>query len=480
MPLIDLANPVGSQALAQLAGPFGSYLGGSSFPSSYQFAKRFVNNANTAEGSGNNSVTALDDPTYLGFTLMFDISSPLFNGATRAAVNIPIPEFSPAPNANGNLNVSQVAGAVSDALSGTPSFPSEPSAIGYLDKIGETNRVEYLRAFVTGLLEVSKERPYYFQTIGGLLEAWAKSFEFGEDPFTGSDDADGITIGCLEAIDLKMTALFNLYKMAVYDVRYKRMIVPKNLLRFDIYIYVQEIRKFKTVRNWLGSLNPSDAGADTKRYVNENTSQVGFKFTECLWIPGACGKVFEGVTNVGGTIATTDIKFSYSTMENVSQYSGFDSKLDESKLQSNSDPAFLGKIKQFGKDQLDNAAAGAINLATRTTSSAIQGLTLGNVFGLRNSLLGTISNPQGLLNAAVGASIQGAGLPATNNSLSGATSLGDNVSGNPLPVNNTLTGSNAVFDEIARSANDLASINAFGAPGPAQDNGGLASSNIFE
>ena len=464
MPLIDLANPVGSQALAQLAGPFGSYLGGSSFPSSYQFAKRFVNNANTAEGSGNNGVTALDDPTYLGFTLMFDISSPLFNGATRGAVSMPAPEQSPASFVDGNLNVSQSVGATSDAGSGTSSYPSEPSAIGYLDKIGETNRVEYLRAFITGLLEVSKERPYYFQTIGGLLEAWTKSFEFAEDPFTGSGDGDGITIGCLEAIDLKMTALFNLYKMAVYDVRYKRMVVPKNLLRFDIYIYVQEIRKFKTVRNWLGSLNP----------------QVGFKFTECLWIPGACGKVFEGVTNVGGTVATTDIKFSYGTMENVSQFSGFDSKLDESKLQSNSDPAFLGKIKQFGKDQLDNVAAGAINLATRTVSNAIQGLTLGNVFGLRNSLLGTIANPQGLLNAAVGAAIQGAGLPATNTSSSGGTKLGDNVSGNPLPVNNTLTGSDQVFDEIARSANDLASINAFGAPGPAQDNGGLTSSNIFE
>ena len=421
MPLIDLANPVGSQALAQLAGPFGSYLGGSSFPSSYQFAKRFVNNANTAEGSGNNGVTALDDPTYLGFTLMFDISSPLFNGATRGAVSMPAPEQSPASFVDGNLNVSQSVGATSDAGSGTSSYPSEPSAIGYLDKIGETNRVEYLRAFITGLLEVSKERPYYFQTIGGLLEAWTKSFEFAEDPFTGSGDGDGITIGCLEAIDLKMTALFNLYKMAVYDVRYKRMVVPKNLLRFDIYIYVQEIRKFKTVRNWLGSLNPSNAGADTKKYVNENTSQVGFKFTECLWIPGACGKVFEGVTNVGGTVATTDIKFSYGTMENVSQFSGFDSKLDESKLQSNSDPAFLGKIKQFGKDQLDNVAAGAINLATRTVSNAIQGLTLGNVFGLRNSLLGTIANPQGLLNAAVGAAIQGAGLPATNTSSSGGT-----------------------------------------------------------
>ena len=67
MPLIDLANPQESQALAQLAGPFGGYLNANSFPSSYEFAKRFVNNAKTANGSGSNGVTSLDDPTYLGF-----------------------------------------------------------------------------------------------------------------------------------------------------------------------------------------------------------------------------------------------------------------------------------------------------------------------------------------------------------------------------------------------------------------------------
>ena len=78
MPLTDLT---GTQLLSQAVGPFGSLLGGKSFPSSYEYAKRFVANATTAQGSGNNGVTSLDDPTYLGFSLMFDITSPLFNGA---------------------------------------------------------------------------------------------------------------------------------------------------------------------------------------------------------------------------------------------------------------------------------------------------------------------------------------------------------------------------------------------------------------
>ena len=110
MPLIDLANPAGSQGLAQLAGPFGSYLGGSSFPSSYEFAKRFVNNAKTANGSGSNAVTSLDDPTYLGFSLMFDITSPLFNGATVGSNGIPPAALTPAP---GDGQVSTQGGLIS-------------------------------------------------------------------------------------------------------------------------------------------------------------------------------------------------------------------------------------------------------------------------------------------------------------------------------------------------------------------------------
>ena len=451
MPLIDLANPAGSDALAQLAGPFGSNLGGGSFPRSYEFAKRFVSSAGAIEGSGNNAVTSLDDPTYLGFSLMFDISSPLFNGAARGSV--------------------QMIEGTEDS-----SYPSTPSAIGYLNTIGEANRVQYFKAFVLGMLEIQNTRPYYFQTIQGLLESWQKSFEFSVDPFTGTKGEDGITIGCLEAIDLKITALFNLYKMAVYDSMHKRMIVPENLLRFDVYIYVQEIRKFKTVRNWLKALNPSDATPSTNDYVNGNTSQVGFKFTQCLWIPGASGKVFEGVTNVGGEIATTEMKFSYANMESVSQYSGFNSSLPSDRIQANNDPSFKDKVKQFGKDLLMDQVDGAINLAERTASSFLQNLTLGNVYGSRNQILGAIANPQALINAAIGGAIQGNELETFGNS-DAVTNLGDNPLGGSDDAPDFQT--TKIFDPSTNTLGGLDVINAFGPSGP-PNNSVINQDNIFD
>ena len=467
MPLIDLANPAGSQALAQLAGPFGSYLGSGSFPQSYEFAKRFVNNPTTAYGSGNNGVTSLDDPTYLGFSLMFDITSPLFNGAIGGDAGITPPEQSPAGTADGEVAVSGVGGTSSSSSSAAGDYPSTPSAVAYLAKIGEANRVQYLKAFIQGIQEINQTRPYYFQTIQGLLEAWQKSTTFAIDPYTGTTGEEGITIGCLEAIDLKMTALFSLYKMAVYDTRYKRFVVPRNLLKFDVYVYVQEIRKFKTVRNWLGALNPSQDSDDTKKLVNENTSQVAFKFTECEWDPAASGNLFEGVTNTGGEIATTQIKWNYGVMENISQFSGYNDKLDASKIPANTDPSFKDKIKQFGKDQLANAAEGAINAVGRTVSSAIQGFTLGNVFGLRNEILGAISNPQALINAAVGAAIQGndGGLQTFGND-DAVTKIGDNPLGPANPPTETISKEDNAFDPAIPVGKGLKTSNAFGPSGP--------------
>ena len=483
---------------SDIAGPFSSALGGKSFPASYPFAKRFVSNSNTNEGSGNNAVTALDDPTYLGFSLMFDILSPLFNAADFGDVLNATPAVEPPAtkldtlagnitdgitglreNLTDALGLTGNAGDTQPASEGTSAsaYTPEPSAVGYLLKIGENQRANYLKAFIQGIQEVVKTRPYYFQTIAGLLEAWGKSTDFSIDPYTGVESKDGITIGCLEAIDLKITGLFNLYRMAVYDERMKRMILPKNLMRFDIYVDVHEIRRFVTTRNWLKALNTGDGSPESAKYVNENTSRVRFKFTECTWDAAASGKVFESVTNAGGTVATTEMKFGYGVMELQSQYSGYDDALDVTKAQITTNPSLSQKIKNFGKDQLDNAVKGVANKLTSTVNSAIQGITLGNVFGLRNELLGTLANPQGLLNAALGAAAQSNELQTFGNN-AGQTNLGDNPLGDAAAPLQTINGGSA-FDPVVNSFGNLKTINAFGAPGP-PNNSTINQDNIFD
>jgi hypothetical protein len=245
-------------------------------------------------------------------------------------------------------------------------------------------------------------------------------------------------------------------------------------MRFTVYVDVHEIRKFKTVRNWIKALNPSDTTTNTIDYVNENTSNVRFKFQECMFDAGASGKAFEGVTNTGGNITTSEIKWNYGNMELISDYSGIDVGLPEDKRPAKG--GIKSALKNFAKDQLMNAANGAVNEIGRTVSSAIQGITLGNVFGLRNEILGTLANPQGLLNAALGAAVQSNDVQTYGNTKQ--PKLGDNPLGIADPINNTLTGNTSVFDPVTSSIGAIKSISAFGPSGPTLDDS-LTSSNIF-
>ena len=466
MPLIDLANPLNSQGLQQLAGPFGSLLGpGAQFPSSYDFAKRFVQPASPTMGGGN-GVTSIEEPTYLGFNLRFDISSPLFNGAEKGEAAVP----GGGDDAGGEKNNS------------TSEIPETESAVGYLDVRGETTNSTYLKAFCQGMLEIQRTRPYYFQTIDGLQPAFAKTVDM-LDPYGGAED--GITIGMLEALDLKMTALFNLYKMAIFDVKYKRLRVPKNLLKFNVYIDVLEMRKFKTVRNFLGALNPNSPSKDMINFVNENTSVVTFKFSQCVFDAAESGKVFDGISNIpdSGNMAVSSMKFSYGKVELEAQFSGFDSKLVDAavKQPAEGDGKFKAAIKQFAKDQIANQAAGAINALERGASSFIQNFTLGNVYGKFNKIKDAIANPQALVNAAVGAAVQS--LESEQEVDSIPQSLGDNPFPNPQtqPGNsddidtNIYEGEMPAPEPLANQDSVGGNIFAPGPPGPA-----LESRNLFD
>lgn len=484
MPLVDLANPLDSGGLTQLADPFGDAFGpGDQFPNSYEFGKRFVSTASSVSGGGN-GVTSLDDPTYLGFHIRFDGMSPLFNGAEIGSTEPPVEqvpsEADLSPQESGFIN-----GNPADTTNpNSSSHTSGESAVGYLEKVGEANRANYLRAFVQGIRLIERTRPYYFQTIEGLSEAWNKTVNM-VDPYGGSAEGEGITIGLLEAIDLKMSALFSLYKLACYDARYKRTVLPTNLMYFNVYVDVFEIRKFKTVRNWLAAGNLSDTSPDTINFVNENTSNITFSFEECKWDPTQTGVIFGNVTNAGGNaMAVSSMKWSYGRVLMNSQFSGYNSALKDAAQQKPESPtlknavknfqkdqlanaaqqkpgspALKNAIKNFAKDQLANAAEGAVNNFQRGLSSRFQSVALGNVFGLRNQIFNAIQNPQAVLSAALGALVQ---TDQIGGDLARLNRLGDNINAGQIPSDPTPLSSNNIFGP--------------GPSGPAP----LESNNVFE
>jgi hypothetical protein len=401
--------------LTNLAGSFSDNLGrvpglnaiGTSVSNTFgvdfsRIRKRFDTvNQNSVVGNG---LTDIDDPTYLGFTLIFDITSPLFNGAI------------------GGGNTSTVE--------------NMSSAVGYLEKVGELDRAKYLRAFIQGIREINANRPYYWQTVAGVDEAWKSLSAMGPDPYVGSKEGEGITIACLEAVDLKITALFTLYKLAVYDATYKRFVLPRNLMYFDVDVQVAEIRQFKRTINALsassrgGRFNNNDsvAAADV---VGNNSTFVTFKFTDCNWMAEESGKVFDSVSNAGGEVVSTSIKWSYSNIAIDAQFAGYEQSLLDSRQQnsgplSNSDRRNKNRdqILQFARNQANQVSQQALTTAANIVEGAVvsqaQALLFGNVHdGVQNQIANILQNP--------GASVV--------NAIAGAAGGGISQGGTPPPVN---------------------------------------------
>ena len=438
------------------------------------FEKRFISTSSSVSGGGN-GVTSLDDPTYLGFQIRFDSASPLFNGAEIGSTEPPNKQGTSDTDLEAQELGSTNGNAGDTTNANSSNHPSGESAVGYLETVGEANRANYLRSFVQGIRDIEKNRPYYFQTIEGLSEAWNKTVNM-VDPYGGGAEGEGITIGLLEAIDLKMSALFSLYKLACYDTRYKRTVLPINLMYFSVYVDVFEIRKFKTVRNRLAATNLSDTSTDTINFVNENTSNITFRFEECKWDPTQTGVVFGNVTNAGGNaMAVSSMKWSYGRVLMESQFSGYNSALKDAAQQKPESPTLKNAVKNFAKDQLANAAKGAVNNLQRGLSSRFQSVALGNVFGLRNQIFNAIQNPQAVLSAAQGALVQ---TDQIGGDLARVNRLGDNPLGEAVQPPNSLPTDNINAGQIPSDRSPLSSNNIFGRgpSGPAS----LESNNVFE
>jgi len=490
------------------------------------FEKRFISTSSSVSGGGN-GVTSLDDPTYLGFQIRFDSASPLFNGAEIGSTEPPNKQGTSDTDLEAQELGSTNGNAGDTTNANSSNHPSGESAVGYLETVGEANRANYLRSFVQGIRDIEKNRPYYFQTIEGLSEAWNKTVNM-VDPYGGGAEGEGITIGLLEAIDLKMSALFSLYKLACYDTRYKRTVLPINLMYFNVYVDVFEIRKFKTVRNWLAALNLSDTSPDTINFVNENTSNITFRFEECKWDPTQTGVVFGNVTNAGGNaMAVSSMKWSYGRVLMESQFSGYNSALKDSAQQKPESPTWKNAVKNYQKNNVNagqippdlsplsssnilagqipsdpsplssnnilagqipldpsplssnnilaNAARGALNSLQRGLSSRFQSFALGNVFGLRNQIFSAIQNPQAVLSAAQGALVQ---TDQIGGELARINRLGDNPLGEGAQPPNSLPTDNVNAGQIPPDPSPLSLNNIFGRgpSGPAP----LESNNVFE
>lgn len=318
----------------------------------------------------------VNDPTYLGFTLMFDwYNSALFKGGLSNENFNPIiadSDFGP------------------QTLSNSNKFPMG-SALRYLKFRNEDKRIKSLQQFITHLNIVNREMPWYWQGISGLDTVYKKHNDMSE-PYRGGDDSV-ITINTLESVDMKISGLMNLYRNSVLDFYNRRKVIPDNGLYFNMYIYVEEIRKFNTftslVTQGLQKLKPSffPKGETLFEEIKKNTTRIVFELKNCTFMPEESSEVFANVGNVLPEQAIQKISIKYRDISFSSDLAWLNYSVNDKNDNKYSDAskkilAQANRVNEYAYSRLVKSNIGKLG---RVDERIIDALTRNSLGSLKNT-----------------------------------------------------------------------------------------------
>lgn len=253
------------------------------------------------------------DPTYLGFLLLFQWK-----------------DVKVTTNTNGT--------STPDAIISSPLF-DESGAEAYLTRLSQANskfkaNLDALIAFKKGLQNINQDMPWYWQSIAGLdkLQAYDPT-----EPYIGKDGNE-LALGCLESVNLAITGLMRNYRKAVFDEETWSYVIPPNLRKFSVKIYISDIRplfnedankKTQPSSTQLGNVsnfnidpNIEDQQTPTKDVdidlVGSNKKPyLAFQLTNCEWNMQTGVSSFAEVKNDAPEMASNAIAFKYERLTAV-------------------------------------------------------------------------------------------------------------------------------------------------------------------
>lgn len=111
------------------------------------------------------------------------------------------------------------------------------SALNYLMLNNEWERADMLREFIHLISNINTYSPWYFAEIEGLGEMLNRT-EFTAESFA-LPEIKAINIKCLpDSFDNRIGTLIDLYRAICYSYQLHKEVVPANLRRFDMYVYI--------------------------------------------------------------------------------------------------------------------------------------------------------------------------------------------------------------------------------------------------
>jgi len=270
---------------------------------------------------------------------------------------------------------------------------------------------EDMKKFVHGFEEITKNHPYMMQSIDGLQDAYKKYYNSHKDSYLGGGNDSKLKITCLEALDLRMSALFDSYFRAVYSHKYRRMNVPRNLLMFDCWVLVHDLRNIRADNSTL--LSAINGAPVTDRIVN-NLSTILFVFKNCIFDIDEIGTMLETVNNAEANQTKFSFNIIYNDVEVRLNSIADILEAKEENAASVSEPYRkyydLLDIHQLNDElgtlNLSNVMA---NIGSSIFNYATQGSSMGNIYddswaGILSSMMSSINNVgvSSILNSAIG------------------------------------------------------------------------------
>jgi len=219
-----------------------------------------------------------EDPTYLGFKVLIDFNSGIDYEFGQPRSPLFRKDNYIFGNGNSGLFAQNPFGQPTYSLKGNTDL-SYYSARGYLaeredglrtDEGG--NRADIMDQFITSFRDLLENYPWFIQSIDGVDKLATFKYNSSETEFSPQRGNKVLTFNCLESINLRMSALGEMYKQATFDPIYMRELVPKNLRRFSMTIIVTEIRNFFKTSRLIGSSTTLTALNNISNLVGSNNN----------------------------------------------------------------------------------------------------------------------------------------------------------------------------------------------------------------
>ena len=153
------------------------------------------------------------------------------------------------------------------------------SAWSYLKLNCEDDRAELLQQFVGLLSNISSESPWYFSEISGVDEALNRK-QITENVIKIDEQRLKISIKCLpDSFDDRIGTLLDLYRSVVWDWISKREILPSNLKKFDMGLFIFEEPTLPFTHK-KGSIEDFDYATISLSDISSNNHLFSYKYIE--------------------------------------------------------------------------------------------------------------------------------------------------------------------------------------------------------